>query len=53
MPFHELDNVVLSPHRGGWLPAAVGRQLDELAGLLAAAAVGQPIPNQVSKELGY
>ncbi|MCB0152684.1 MAG: hypothetical protein KDE01_34130, partial [Caldilineaceae bacterium] len=23
-PFHELDNVVMSPHRGGWLEAAEG-----------------------------
>ena len=52
-PFHELDNVVLSPHRGGWLEAAEERRRRELATLLIAAANGQPMPNQVDKALGY
>jgi phosphoglycerate dehydrogenase-like enzyme len=52
-PFHELDNVVLSPHRGGWLEEAEERRLQELAKLLTAAARGLPIPNQVDKQLGY
>lgn len=52
-PFHELDNVVLSPHRGGWLEAAEERRLQELAKLLIAAANGQPMPNLVDKQLGY
>jgi len=52
-PFHELDNVVLSPHRGGWLEAAEERRLQELAKLLGAAVHGQPMPNQVDKQLGY
>jgi phosphoglycerate dehydrogenase-like enzyme len=52
-PFHELDNVVLSPHRGGWLEAAEERRLQELAALLSAAANGQPMPNLVDKHLGY
>lgn len=52
-PFHELDNVVLSPHRGGWLEAAEEKRLQELAVLLTAAARGQPMPNQVDKLLGY
>lgn len=52
-PFHELDNVVLSPHRGGWLEAAEERRLQELATLLIAAANGQPMPNLVDKQLGY
>lgn len=52
-PFHELDNVVLSPHRGGWLEATEARRLQELATLLTAAANGQPMPNLVDKHLGY
>jgi phosphoglycerate dehydrogenase-like enzyme len=52
-PFYELDNVVLSPHRGGWLEEAEARRRQELASLLTAAAQGQPIPNQVDKQLGY
>jgi phosphoglycerate dehydrogenase-like enzyme len=52
-PFHELDNVVLSPHRAGWLSAAEDKRLTMLAELLNAAAAGQPMPSKVDKELGY
>lgn len=52
-PFHELDNVVMSPHRGGWLEAAEGRRLQELATLITAAANGAEMPNKVDKVLGY
>ena len=52
-PFHELDNVVMSPHRGGWLEAAEGRRLQELATLITAAANGEDVPNKVDKVLGY
>lgn len=52
-PFHELDNVVMSPHRGGWLSEAEVDRLDQLAVLLNAAAAGQPIPSEVDKALGY
>ena len=52
-PFHELDNVVMSPHRGGWLSEAEVDRLDQLAALLNAAATGQPMANRVDKALGY
>jgi phosphoglycerate dehydrogenase-like enzyme len=52
-PFHELDNVVLSPHRAGWLSAAEDNRVTMLAELLSAAAAGQPMPSRVDKELGY
>jgi phosphoglycerate dehydrogenase-like enzyme len=52
-PFHELDNVVMSPHRGGWLSAAESSRVTELAALITAAAQGRPIPSEVDKELGY
>lgn len=54
-PFHELDNVVLSPHRGGALFAreAEIKRMNALAELLNAAANGQPIPNPVNLYLGY
>jgi len=52
-PFHELDNVVLSPHRAGWLSAAEEKRVTLLAELLNAAAAGQPMPSKVDKELGY
>jgi phosphoglycerate dehydrogenase-like enzyme len=54
-PFHELDNVVMSPHRGG------GVEVDEmefvrmegLADLLNHAARGEALPNRVDLERGY
>lgn len=52
-PFHTLDNVVMSPHRGGFLSAAEGNRIVELASLLTDAAEGRPIPSAVDKVLGY
>ncbi|MCB0133468.1 MAG: hypothetical protein KDD78_21535 [Caldilineaceae bacterium] len=52
-PFHELENVVMSPHRGGYLSAAEEERMRHLAVLLNAAAVGDPMPNLVNKDLGY
>ena len=54
-PFHELDNVVLSPHRGGavGVEASERMRLDTLASMLIAAAEGEEIPNRVNIELGY
>ncbi len=54
-PFHELDNVVLSPHRGG----AVGAQqtamlrMTALAALFNAVAQGHAAPNRVDVDAGY
>lgn len=52
-PFNTLDNMVMSPHRGGFLSAAEGNRINELASLLIAAAEGRTIPDEVNKELGY
>ncbi|MBN1964919.1 MAG: hydroxyacid dehydrogenase [Anaerolineae bacterium] len=54
-PFHALDNVVMSPHRGGDGGAAEVEQLRmaHLAALLNAAARGEPIPNPVDLDAGY
>ena len=52
-PFHELDNVVMSPHRAGYLGAAEADRMAHLAVLLNAAACGESIPSRVNKELGY
>ncbi len=54
-PFWELDNVVMSPHRGG----AFGneemeqRRMQELAATLNAIARGEPIPQRVDLSAGY
>lgn len=52
-PFHQLDNVVMSPHRAGWLSEAEHDRMALLADLLNAAAEGKPIPSRVDKMLGY
>lgn len=52
-PFHELDNVVMSPHRAGWSEEKEPARIRELAKLLNAAARGQPIPYRVDPARGY
>ncbi len=54
-PFHQLDNVVMSPHHGGAYGVAFTeqRRLEDLARLLNAAARGQPIPNRFDLSAGY
>jgi phosphoglycerate dehydrogenase-like enzyme len=52
-PFHELENVVLSPHRGGWIDPAEHVREQALAVLLRQAAEGLPMANVVNKTLGY
>ncbi len=54
-PFHELDNVVMTPHRGGALEETETETLrmQALAVLLNAAAQGLPMPNRVNLDLGY
>ena len=52
-PFHELDNVVLSPHRAGDADGAVELRMTHLADLLNALASEQPAPNRVDFAAGY
>jgi phosphoglycerate dehydrogenase-like enzyme len=54
-PFHELDNVVLSPHCGGGFgsPYTERERMAHLARLLNAAHRGEPVPNRVDLALGY
>jgi phosphoglycerate dehydrogenase-like enzyme len=54
-PFHELDNVVLSPHRAGALDMERTEilRMEALARSLNAAARGQEIPFPVDVEEGY
>ncbi|MEZ4643761.1 MAG: NAD(P)-dependent oxidoreductase [Chloroflexota bacterium] len=52
-PFHELDNVVLSPHRGGGADTTTALRMSHLADLLNAAARREPIPNRVDLQTGY
>lgn len=52
-PFHELENVVLSPHRGGSSDATPELRMAQLAELLNTAVQGRPLPNQVDVARGY
>ena len=52
-PFHELDNVVMSPHKAGWLGREDESRMVFLAQMLNAYAAGEALPNRVDLELGY
>ena len=52
-PFHELDNVVMSPHKAGWLGREDESRMVFLAQMLNAHAAGQPLPNRINVERGY
>ncbi|MBK8987877.1 MAG: hydroxyacid dehydrogenase [Chloroflexi bacterium] len=52
-PFHELDNVVLSPHRGGLTLDTERLRLAHLAELLNQAARGEAMGNRVDLGRGY
>jgi len=54
-PFHELDHVVLSPHRAGGVhtPETERLRVEELAALFNALARGQNPPNRVDVGRGY
>ena len=54
-PFWELDNVVMSPHRGGAYGTA-DIERERMAGVaraLNAAAAGDPVPHPVDLDAGY
>ena len=52
-PFHELPNVVLSPHRGGMTDDTEELRAAHLAKLLNTAANGGTMPNRVDLGSGY
>lgn len=52
-PFHELDNVVMSPHRAADWDRSEHVRMEHLAQLLNCAARGEPMPNQVDPMRGY
>lgn len=49
----ELDNLVLSPHRGALVRETERLRMAGLAEMLNQAALGQPLPNLVDLKLGY
>jgi phosphoglycerate dehydrogenase-like enzyme len=52
-PFHQLDNVVMSPHRGGGSRDTERLRMHYLAELLNALHNGEPTPSQVDLSAGY
>ena len=52
-PFADLDNVVMSPHRGGSVIETEQLRAEALAEMLNTAAAGRPLPNRVDLERGY
>lgn len=53
VPFGELDNVVMSPHRGGSTDETGSLRMAHLARLLNALARGEEPPNRVDVAAGY
>ena len=54
-PFHELDNVVMSPHRAGGVNSTDTERLriEHLAWLINHTARGEVLPNKVDVSKGY
>ena len=52
-PFHELDNVVMSPHRAGGVDTLETLRLAHLAELLHTVARGESLPNRIDLQQGY
>ena len=52
-PFSELENVVLSPHRGGHVQETEVLRMEALAQTLNLAAAGEPLPCAVDLQEGY
>ncbi|MEM7128493.1 MAG: NAD(P)-dependent oxidoreductase [Chloroflexota bacterium] len=51
--FHEMENVILSPHRAGWLGSEDESRMAMLAEMLNELAASGALPNPVNMELGY
>jgi len=52
-PFHALDNIVMSPHRGGLTDGTEPLRARHLAALLNQAHRGEPMDNRVDLRAGY
>jgi phosphoglycerate dehydrogenase-like enzyme len=47
LPFHELDNVLMTPHLSAWTVAMIERRWRKIASNLDALAEGRPLENIV------
>jgi phosphoglycerate dehydrogenase-like enzyme len=48
LPFHELPNVIMTPHNSGWSSGMTRRRWDEIAGNLGRFTRGEPLINLVT-----
>lgn len=48
LPFHELDNVLMTPHLSAWTEAMIERRWAKIAANLDALIEGRPLQNVVS-----
>jgi phosphoglycerate dehydrogenase-like enzyme len=48
LPFHELPNVIMTPHNSGWTAGMMRRRFDEIAGNLGRFTRGEPLINLVT-----
>lgn len=46
-PFHELDNLYMTPHTSGWTTGMIDRRWTEIAGNLDRLARGEPLLNRL------
>jgi phosphoglycerate dehydrogenase-like enzyme len=51
-PFHELPNVIVTPHNSGWTAGMVGRRWGEIAENLGRFVRGEPLINIVATDRG-
>ena len=51
-PFHELDNVVMTPHCSGWTEGLMARRFALIGDNLERLAAGRPLLNQVHPRPG-
>jgi len=50
LPFHDLDNVLMTPHLSAWTHAMIERRWKKIAANLDSLALGQPLQNIVARE---
>ena len=48
-PFHELDNVLMSPNRASWTKQMLGGRIRDVADNIENLAAGRPLKNEVRR----
>ena len=52
LPFHELDNVVMTPHMSAWVQGLIDRRRQSIADNVARLIRGEPLADQVAEGTG-